>query len=109
MTKHHIVDEKERGDYEALLSESEESTQQPLQRSRGRGTKVVCLVLSHLLLASAGLFVGRILLLSPENVCSHLVSQYCKSFASKAVWVGPNSSISPGSKGCRRQMVPTDV
>lgn len=75
-TRRHVVDEKENEDYEALLSESEDATQLPKRRRNGT-TNVVCLVLSHLLIAAAGLLLGRTLLFSPDNFCASHVTHYC--------------------------------
>jgi len=70
-------DEKERGDYEALLAESEDSAP-PIQKPRRSITSIVFLVLSHLVIGVVGLFLGRILLFSADDFCAHHVNHYCK-------------------------------
>jgi len=70
-------DEKERGDYEALLADSEDGTQ-PIQKRRKSTTSVVLLVLSHLLIAVGGFLLGRVLFFSADDFCAHHVNHYCE-------------------------------
>jgi len=77
-------DEKERGDYEALLAESEDATP-PIQKRHWSTTRIVFLVLSHLVIGVVGLFVGRILLFSADDFCAHHVNHYCKSLSKPTV------------------------